>query len=123
MFALGIFNLVVTMGLLVFTKPILLIFGENICAKSIFQISAIGYFFTATFRIVSGNLLVTQRQLKFNFFISLLSGILNIIGNYILISKLGAIGAAWTTLIVNAFSGMILTYYFALIIHKKEGGI
>lgn len=124
LFALGIFNLVVTMGLLVFTKPILLIFGEKyLVAKSIFQVSAIGYFFTATFRIVSGNLLVTQRQLKFNLFISLLSGILNIIGNYILISKLGAIGAAWTTLIVNAFSGMILTYYFALIIHKKEGGI
>ena len=84
-----------------------------------FRILSIGYFFSGTFRVISGNLLVTQRKLKFNLFVNIICGIINIIGDLILIPKLYSIGAAITTFVVILISGLISTIYYLYLIRKE----
>ena len=69
-------------------------------AVSPFRVLSISYFFSGTFRTIAGNLLVTQRKLKFNSIVAVVSGILNIIADVYLILNYGSIGAAFATLII-----------------------
>lgn len=85
----------------------------------LFQILVINYFFSATFRILAGNVLATQRKLKFNFYVALVSGLLNIVLDICLIKYWGALGAAVTTLSVTVFSGAVSTFYLIHILKKS----
>ena len=76
------------------------------------------YFFTSTFRIISGNLLVTQRKLGFNLAVNIISGSVNILGNLILIPHYSSVGAAITTLIVVIISSILSTTYYVYILKK-----
>ena len=106
-------NLVITVAMYIFVPLIIkLFYGEQyLDAIDAFRILTISYFFSASFRTISGNLLVTQRRLKFNLIISIVMGITNIFGNIILVSRLGSIGAAYMTLIITVLSGVITTPY------------
>ena len=73
-----------------------------------------------SFRGIAGNLLVTQRRLKFNLFEGLVSGGVNIIGNLILIPRMGSIGAAIATLCVMNISAALSSGYFIYVLKKKE---
>ena len=79
----------------------------------------ISYFFSGSFRIVSGNLLVTQRKVEFNLLVAILSGIINIVGNIILIPVYGSMGAAIVTLSVVIVSSLISTIYYTWLIKEK----
>ena len=85
---------------------------------AVFQILSLNYFFSATFRVVSGNLLVTQRKLKFNLLVACISGIVNVIADVILIYFYGSLGAAVATVIVTLVSGMLSTAYFIYTLKK-----
>ncbi len=85
-----------------------------------FRILAINYFFSGTFRAVAGNLLVTQRKLKFNTFVAVLSGIMNIIVDIILIINYGSVGAAYATLSVVLFSSILNVSYLLYVFLKKR---
>lgn len=119
---MAIFNALVTLFLIAFAPQIIsIIFGKQyLTAVSIFRVSAMGYFFTGTLRTIFGNLLVTQRRIRFNFFASLTATIVNIGSNYVLVLKMGAIGAAWTTLLVSALSGIAFAIYYFYIINKLD---
>ena len=69
--------------------------------------------------MLSGNLLVTQHKLFFNLIISLCAGLANIIGNVILINKMGSNGAALMTLFVSVFAGLASTIYFYYTIKRS----
>ena len=86
---MGGLNLVIILPLFILAPSIIRVFyGSNYQdAIFIFRILLINFFVSGTFRILSGNLLVTQRQLKFNFYVALFSGVVNTIGNFILIPK------------------------------------
>lgn len=97
------------------------IFGPNyIDSIEPFRILAIGYFVASTFRIPSGNILVSLRRVKFNFYNAIISGIANIILNVILITKMGPIGAAYATVAVYLISSLISTIYLHKIISDKS---
>lgn len=121
MLSLGGFNFLITAFLFIFAPQIIsILFGENyLGAVTMFRISSVNYFFLGTFRIISGNLLVTQRKLTFNFYVALISGIFNIIGNYIFVTEFGAVGATWTTLMITATTGIVSTIYFLIVIKNK----
>lgn len=89
-------------------------------AVTCFRILVLGYFFNGTFRGIAGNLLVTQRRLKFNFIEGLISGVVNAIGNAMLIPKMGSLGAAYTTLSVMILSSILSTGYFIWVLKNKE---
>lgn len=120
MILVGCLNLFISVFLVIFAPFIIkIIFGEQYMSSlSMFRISAISYFFLGTFRTISGNLLVTQRRLKFNLIISIITGILNLISNFFLIKFMGAEGAAWTTLFISCMSGCILTGYMIHVINN-----
>lgn len=85
-------------------------FGEAyLDAVPAFRVLSASYFFSGTFRIISGNLLVTQRKLKYNLYIAALSGVLNILGNILFIWLWGPVGAAVTTLLIVLVSGALST--------------
>ena len=110
---LGMINLLIATFLLLFSPYIILIFfgKEYLDAVTIFRILAINYFFSGTFRVLSGNLLVTQRKLKFNLIIATISGLINIIADFLFIQWWGAIGAAYANTLVVIISGTVSTIY------------
>ena len=113
-----VFNLLVAAGLSL-TAPIIisLFFGEQYLDTVVcFRILILGYFFNGTFRGIAGNLLVTQRRLKFNLFEGLVSGLCNLVGNIVLIPRLGSIGAAYTTLAVMIISSVLSSGYFIYVL-------
>lgn len=117
----GLFNLVISLCLF-FLAPwiVLMVFGAQYSdAIIIFRILALNYFVSGTFRVVSGNLLVTQRKLKFNLLVACVSGIVNVIADVVLIYFYGSIGAAVATMIVTLVSSVLSTTYFAYILNKR----
>lgn len=119
----GVFNLIISGGLIIFSKLIIkIIFGE-IYMDSLgpFIILSIGYFFAATLRIPSGNILASIGKIKFNFYNAIISGTVNILLDILLIKKLGSIGAAYATLIVFIVSGIIGNIFIYYYLNSKKG--
>ncbi|MDE6624935.1 MAG: oligosaccharide flippase family protein [Lachnospiraceae bacterium] len=114
-------NALVSIVLIIFAPLIIrIVFGSQyLDAVPVFRILSISYFFSATFRKVIGNLLVTQRKLNVNFWVGILEGLLNIISNWILIHLFGAIGAAITTLIISIVSSAVLMCYFVKYLNRE----
>lgn len=117
---IGIFNLIVAAVLFAFAPIIICVFfgKQYLDATPIFRLLSINYIFSGTFRIISGNLLVTQRKLKFNFLVVAISSTANIIGNYFFIQWWGAIGAAVATMISVSIAGIMSTSYWIYILKK-----
>lgn len=115
---IGLLNFCISTILFLFAPQIItLIFGKQyIDAVTPFRILSIGYFFQGTFRIIAGNLLITQRKLVFNTIEATISGLVNIIADYVLISHFGLNGAAYATLIVMILSSVMCTAYFHYVI-------
>lgn len=113
-------NLLLSIIMILFAQLIIsVLYGERyVDAALCFRILAINYFFSGTFRIISGNLLVTQRRFGFNLVVNIVSGSLNIIGNIVLIPKLESLGAAITTLTVVLVSSILSTVYYIYILKK-----
>ena len=117
----GAVNAMISFLLIVLSPVIVrLVFGaQYLDAVPAFCVFALNYFFTGTFNSISGNLLVTQRKLKFNFWRSLIMGGINLIGNIVLISMFGAVGAAISTLGVGIIGGLAATWKMAVTIRGK----
>jgi O-antigen/teichoic acid export membrane protein len=111
--ATGSFNLVISIILLVFADPIISItFGEEyLAAVDSFRILCVSYAISGTFRIISGNLLVTQRKLIFNLIIATSSSAINTVLNIIMITEWGLIGAAGATIITVILTSFASTIY------------
>lgn len=114
----GAGNLAIALGGIVLAVPIIsIIFGaQYLDAVVPFRILMISYFVSGTFRTVAGNLLVTQRKLKFNLFVGVLGAVVSIVLNILLIPTYGAIGAAWSQLLTMMITGVLATVYFVVVI-------
>lgn len=124
-FWFGLFNIFVSVILFVCAPWIIEMFYGADYADSvlIFRILALNYSISGTFRILSGNLLASQRKLKFNFFMTMASSIINIAADYFFIQKWGSLGAAMTTVTVVAFSSFMSTVYLVYVFkngHKNS---
>ena len=111
--SMGALNLLVG-GSLILLAPWLigLVFGKVYLDSVVpFQILCASYIISGTFRILSGNLLVTQRKLKFNLFVAVLSSATNTVLNVFLIRAWGSIGAALATLITVLLTSILSTTY------------
>ncbi len=120
--AMGGFNLAISGVLFAFAPLIInLIFGEQYCdAITSFRILCISYFFSGTFRTISGNLLATQRKYYFQLFVAITSGLTNVIADYVLVKKYGIAGAAIATLSVTLLTALLNTSYLIYTFRKKE---
>lgn len=113
-------NLVISALLIIFAPLIVhIVFGKQYSdSVFVFRVLSVGYFFTATFRIPSGNLLVVLKKLKFNLYVCVTSGVLNILLDLWLIRVLGSVGAAFATLVVYILSGLWSTLYLQHLLKK-----
>lgn len=123
-FYLGIFNAAIAIAMFALAPWIIsLVFGKQyLDAVGPFRILCISYIFSGTFRTISGNILVTQRKLKFNLFVSIVSSALNTFLNYFMIKAYGSIGAAWATLITAVFCAILCTSYLLYTFSKIPEG-
>lgn len=97
-----------------------LIFGaEYNDTITCFKILMIGYFFSASFKIPSNNIIYTQRKIKFNLVMTVNSSIASIMLNIWLIPKIGSIGAAISNSTVSIFSSALGFCYMQSIFKKK----
>ena len=110
---LGTINIIISILLFLLSPLIITVFfgKEYLDATIIFRILAINYFFSGTFRVLSGNLLVTQRKIKFNLLVAVISGVVNIIADFLFIQWWGSIGAAFANTLVVMISGAMSTIY------------
>ena len=111
--SMGALNLLVGGGLILLAPWLIgLVFGKVYLDSVVpFQILCASYIISGTFRILSGNLLVTQRKLKFNLFVAVLSSATNTVLNVFLIQAWGSIGAALATLITVLLTSVLSTAY------------
>lgn len=110
---MGLMNAAISITLFIAAPLIIdLLYGNSYAdAVPIFRILSINYFFSGTFRVMSGNLLITQRKIKFNFWVGLISGCVNIIADVFFIQWWGSMGAALATVLVVLISGAMSTIY------------
>ena len=118
--ALAILNLIITVGGIIFAKPIFyILFGKKyLSAIPVFRVLMVGYFVSGTFRIPYGNVLASLGNAKANLINAIFSGVCNIILDIVLIIRFGSIGAAYATLIVFIISSVI--YYIFIRRHMKK---
>lgn len=118
---LGGFNLALS-AVLFAAAPLIIriLFGEQyLDAVPIFRLLAVNYFFSGTFRILSGNLLVTQRKLKFNLFVAIVSSLTNAVADYFFIQWWGSMGAALATVLVVLVASVLSTTYLIYTFRHK----
>lgn len=118
----GALNALISGALILFAPFIIkLVFGaQYLDAVPVFRLLSFGYFFSGTFRVLAGNLLVSQRRLTFNLFVAVISALINIVADYFFITWWGAIGAAIVTILVFIISGAMSTSYLFYILTKKN---
>ncbi|AND84135.1 oligosaccharide flippase family protein [Clostridium tyrobutyricum] len=110
---LFIFNLIITIILIVFAPYIInIVFTRKYSdAVTNFRILSIGYLVAGTFRTPSGNILASMKLVKVNFYNSMITGIANILLNVILINRLGSLGASLATVSVYIISSILYNIY------------
>ncbi|MBO6198156.1 MAG: oligosaccharide flippase family protein [Psychrobacter sp.] len=115
---LGGLNLIIGATLIIFAPFwVSLIFGaQYLDAVTSFQILCAGYIVSGTFRIIAGNLLVTQRKLTYNTVVAVISGAVNVICDFLFISWWGIEGAALATFLVQMLTGAMNTGYLVYIL-------
>lgn len=120
---LGAFNLI-TGCVLIAGAPffVRLIFGETYSdVTPIFRLLIVNYCISGTLRVPAGNLLVTQRKLKFNLFVAILSGLVNIAADFLFISWWGAMGAALATVLVVIITSVMNVSYLMYTFKSVSG--
>lgn len=120
----GTLNIVITVTLIISAPIVIQIAGGEKYADSLiyYRILSISYFFLATFRLMSTSLLSVFRKTTYNLFVAAITGILNILLDYIMISKYQAVGAAWAT-VLSVVIGSVLSFpYLMHIINSNKLG-
>lgn len=118
---LGTMNALISLVLIVCAPLIVkMMFGEQYldCVPA-FRVLSLNYFLSGTFQILAGNLLVTQRKLKYNLMVAIFSGTINIAANLLLIPHLGSIGAAFASVCVVVVASAMNTTYLIYTFKKK----
>lgn len=116
----ALINLVITITVILLSKSLVpLVFGEKYSDAVIpLNILMITYFFNATFRNLSGNLLASQRKVKANLLFGIIGIIVNVIADIVLIPSMGANGAALATFSVVFSVAIISTIYLVKVLKE-----
>lgn len=117
-----IMNTFISLFLIIFAPLIIkILFGSQYLDSIIpFRILSFGYFIAASFRIPIGNILVMLKELKFGMYLSIITGILNIILDIALIKNYGSVGAAIATVSVFVFTSIAGLSYLLYILRDRR---
>ena len=114
------FNLILSATLILFAPLVMTLFAGKRYVQSaqVLRVLVAGYFFSGTFRGLSVNLLSAFRRVRYSLFISVSTCVADIVMNYYLIGKMGMIGAAYATLVVDILSAF-LSFSYVYVLLKK----
>lgn len=114
------FNLILSATLILSAPLVMTLFAGKKYAKSapVLRLLVAGYFFSGTFRGLSVNLLSAFRRVRYSLFISVSTCVADIVLNHYLIGKMGMIGAAYATLVVDILSAF-LSFCYVFVLLKK----
>lgn len=115
---LGLFNLGITaVAVLLAPYVITLISGAKYSGSvPVFQILMVGYFFAGTFRSMSVSFLSAFRRVKYGLFVSIVSCIFDVVLNYFFVIRMGYVGAAYATLVVDIITAILAFSYLVYLI-------
>ena len=118
----GLGNLLITVGLIALSPFLIpLIFGTQYAdAITCFCILMVGYFFSATFSVISANIIYTQRKIRVNIVITVICGIACCLLNVILIPWLGPIGASIAAMLVHVVNACLSFGYMLIYLYKSK---
>ncbi len=107
--ALSVVNALISIFCIIFAPFIVkLVFGRQFLdSVPSFRILMLGYFVIGTFRSPAGNTLNALKKVNYNLLIVIITGIINIVLDYVLISRYGMNGAAITSLSVSVLSSIM----------------
>lgn len=110
---------------ILFAAPITsLVFGSQyLDAVPTMRLLMIGFFLTASFRTIAGNLLVTQRKLIANSITGIILVVTCAIGSYLLIPKYGMLGAAAVYDACMLVGSIITTAVYISVIRKLSSNV
>lgn len=98
-----------------------LIFGKQyLDAVPCFRILSLSFAVSSVFRILPGNILTTQRRLKFNLFVAFFSSAFNTVMNVIFITRWHSIGAALSTILTVVLTSVLNVCYLVYVLRKKN---
>lgn len=99
-----------------------LLFGAQYAdALPCFTVLMLGYFFSATFRVPSANVIYTQHKVKVNILITILTGLANIVLDIGFILKLGSLGAAAATALAHVVASALSFGYMLRYLNQTKG--
>lgn len=116
------FNMVMCIALLLGAPLIItVLWGSNyLDSVPYFRVLSLSLFFLSSFRLFSTNILAVFRKTTFNLVVSIVTAISDILLDYFLVLKYGAIGAAWATVIVVFIASCISFPYLIKTIWKDN---
>lgn len=119
-FCSGVLNFSIAAVLILLSGALVpLVFGEQYTdAVPCFVILCLSFAFSGTFRVIAGNLLATQRRVKYNLFVAVFSSAFNTAANVILVLRWGSIGASVATLLTAILTSIFNTVYL-IYVYKK----
>ena len=118
----GAVSLAIGVVMIVFAPLIIrIIWGEAyLDAVPCLRILSVSFVVLSTFRMTSTNILLALKRTGYTMFVSIISGLVNIILDVVMTIRYGSIGAAYATLIVTVFAAFLSFPYTLYIIYKTE---
>lgn len=115
-------NSIISICCIIFADLIIsIIFGKKFLdAVPAFRILMLSYIIIGSFRSPLGNTINALKKVKYNLIVVIVTGLINIVLDYVLITHYKMIGAALTSLTVSALSVIMSYLFFNHAIKKKD---
>ncbi len=89
-----------------------IVFGEQYLDSVLpFRILLISFVISGPFRVITGNIIAMLGRVKANFYIGLISCLLNVVVDYLFIKAWGSVGAAIATTLIMLFAAVVSNLY------------
>ena len=118
----GAVSLAIGAVMIVFAPLIIkIIWGEAyLDAVPCLRILSVSFIFLSTFRMTSTNILLALKRTGYTMFVSIITGLVNIVLDVVMTVRFGSIGAAYATLIVTILASVLSFPYTIYIIYSGK---
>ena len=119
---MGVTNTAIAAGIVLFAPLVISILAGNkyLAAVPFLRVLVMGYAISATFRILSSNILFGLKRVNINMLINGVACGADVILNYVLITKSGAMGAAYATVASETIASVIAFSYVIWVVFVKK---
>ncbi|HEM5348803.1 TPA: polysaccharide biosynthesis C-terminal domain-containing protein, partial [Streptococcus suis] len=108
-----IFLIPISVGMVMMSDSIILLIGgeEYLTGESSLRLLSISLIFALLSSVYVNGMLIISRQEKLTLLGTILSAVINVVGNFLLIPKIGMVAAAITTVLAEGINFIIQRYF------------